>query len=144
MSGWKTHLTAGVAAGGVAALALNGLGLQSLAAAVLGALLPDADHHKTKAFKAVLVVIGATAFALAKTAFPNTIEGVGISLAVGLAAAAIAAWLKPAHRGVTHSLAFCAAFALALWLLTHSPSTVASGGIAFATHLVLDRELKAF
>ncbi len=142
--------------------------IQTLAIMLFAAAFPDIDHHNTKIFKTTLA---AAAFAFAAFAFltlQNTLPFPQLAIA-SLAAAVLAVitvrTLKPRHRGITHSIAAAFFFGAVAFFATGgtlplplSPEQQAKGiqGLlsnpqmqtalattaAYASHLVMDREIK--
>ncbi|MGC8850919.1 MAG: metal-dependent hydrolase [Candidatus Micrarchaeia archaeon] len=121
-------------------LALSFTGLSSawtpqlLAVVVLGALLPDVDHRKTKTFKAALLVVFIAVVFLLNNYF---------GLAHGIAGGAIAALafylLKPQHRGITHKWPAALAFFALVFAATLDKSMAFCGLAAYASHLIADK-----
>ena len=125
-------------------LAGEGFDLRAIAVIVVGALLPDVDHRKTKMFKSISLVVGVGAFFLAKPAMQQRLGGFngGIASAgVGLAAITLFWLFKPRHRGVTHSFVAAALYAALVWSLS-TPFLAFTGFLAYASHLAADKEFK--
>lgn len=118
------------------------LSAQVAAITVLGAILPDVDHAKSKAFKFFIAVTFATVFS---TAFGLLQEGLAAKIAYSaiLAATAcvIAYAVKPRHRGVVHSVAAACVFTAACLALGGFHVALA-GLTAFLSHLAADGKVK--
>jgi len=143
MARFWTHVAAGAAAFLCVNYCLYGaaLGANSavlLAAALLGAMIPDTDERHTRQFKLVVIVVAAIVFVYAYNATGANAPG---SVAWGLLAAIAAGFavliLKPRHRGVMHSLPAAAAFCVLVFLL-RGPDAAAAGLLGFLSHLLLD------
>jgi inner membrane protein len=141
------HLAIGLLAGLAVPAALGlPITLQSVAAAALGSLLPDADHHKTKMFKIVCLAIGIAASYLALSPFKQGLGQTNGSLAAfafGTAAALSYAAFKPRHRGITHTLLAAVIFGAALYFASGTAVAVA-GFTAYLSHLLADKQIKTF
>ena len=139
------HLLAGVLAGAVALVLLGEpFTLPAAAVIAMGALLPDADHHKTRMFQAVSLVIGIGAFFLSKPVMQQRFgefNGGIASLCIGLAGTALFRLLKPKHRGITHTV-FAAALYAAITCFLSTPQLALAGFAAYASHLVADGHVK--
>jgi len=146
------HLAGGV--GALVLLLLAGWNFSPalFAAVTLGAILPDADHSKSKLFGLVSGVVaglaGAVVFFLF---FNNGIENALVAAAVGGGfAVVLLALLKPRHRGIVHSFAAAAAYGIAVAALARGSGTPdwlglgAGAAAGFASHLLLDWEWKIF
>ncbi len=126
----------------------GGLLAQIAAVTVLGAALPDVDLPKTRQFRVVAAFVALAVFALARDFFVQRFpSATQLEAAVAGAVAAAAALgvvyaVKPRHRGVTHSFAALAVFALGVFALTQSPLVAGFAALAFATHLACDWEIK--
>lgn len=141
------HLLAGLTLGAaanyllVAASPLIGAGFASawsaplFAAIVLGALLPDIDHRKTKIFRvALLVLFIGVAFLVQK------VVGSWLWALVGGGIVAAGFFLlKPRHRGITHKWPAVIAYCALLFALTLDKGLALSGAVAYASHLLLDK-----
>ena len=116
-----------------------------LAVIIVGALAPDVDHHKAKAFKALTALLLAGGFYFAFEYLKTRIEfayALGASALIAGGIAAIAFVVKPRHRGITHSLLAVGLFIGLLFFLTNKHDTALIGGVAYLSHLVADGELK--
>ena len=143
----NAHLLIGLVAGLAAPVVLGlPLTVQCVAAAALGSLLPDADHHKTKAFRLASIAIGIAAFYLSLSPFKQRFgqfNGLLSAAGVGIAAGLAYALFKPRHRGITHTLLAAAVFGAALFLASGTAVAVA-GTAAYFSHLLADKQIKAF
>ena len=110
-------------------------GLPIFAAAILGALLPDVDHEKTKVFRFLLVAVGAAVFA---TVFSLKKDALFSALAA-LSSTALLFLAKPRHRGITHSAVAPFVYGGALFLLSRDATLALVGFAAYGSHLVADR-----
>lgn len=100
---------------------------------VLGALLPDIDHRKTRIFRAALfVVFVAVAFLL------NNYFGLVYGIAGGAVAALAFYLLKPRHRGITHKWPAALAFFALVFAATLDRGIALCGLAAYASHLAVD------
>ena len=115
---------------------------QAASIALIGGILPDVDHAKSKAFKLFLALFFGLVFslvfyflkegALTKTAY---------SALAALLACAIVFALKPRHRGITHSLLAASVFALAIYSYAGLLLGL-SAFLAYASHLASDGVVK--
>ncbi len=158
MKFWQ-HLVFAFAAALAAAYLLGAAGImkvfvnlnflaQIAAVTALGAALPDVDLPKTKQFRLVAAFVAVGAFVLGRefvaSRFPSVspLESVVGGIAIAFAALGAIYVAKPRHRGVTHSFAALAVFALAIFALTRSLPLCGFAGLAFLTHLAGDLEFK--
>jgi len=144
------HVAGGFAAFALLAWAGFGFSPALFAATMLGAVLPDADHEKSKLFRAikgtVAILAGATVFFifLKSNELPSALLAGVVS---GIAAGLLIRTVKPRHRGIMHSFAACFLYAAAVAATAGAlggewfgMGTGAAAG--FASHLVLDAEFK--
>ncbi|MFQ5405820.1 MAG: metal-dependent hydrolase [Candidatus Micrarchaeia archaeon] len=123
------------------------LSLTIFSAAALGSLLPDVDHKKSKVFKATLTITTISSSVLVYRVLEGKTEQTVATIAAVLAGVLTAItilFLKPSHRGVTHSFLAAAVFSMTLYLLATSVPVALVGFLSYASHLVLDAELKLF
>jgi membrane-bound metal-dependent hydrolase YbcI (DUF457 family) len=118
----------------------------------LSALAPDLDHDSSRGRKwldvafvclAAMIVFGSACGA--KPCVPG-FSSIGGMVVTFLAMAGVYflffRFLKPRHRGITHTLAACFAFALLVFFM--ADKTLALAGLAgYLSHLAADNELKA-
>ncbi|MBD3210386.1 hypothetical protein GF318_03320 [Candidatus Micrarchaeota archaeon] len=117
----------------------------------MAALVPDIDHHASKGKEILDLAFISVAFFLVY--FSNCGSGICIPNidAVSRMALIFFAFLgvyflffrffKPAHRGVTHTLAACAAFGILAFLFTGEKLGVA-GFLGYFSHLAADQHIK--
>lgn len=143
MARFWTHVAAGVAAFLCVNYYLHGaaLGANSavlLAAALLGAIIPDVDERHTRQFRLVVIVVAAIVFAYAYNATgANAMESVASGLLAAIVAGFAVLILKPRHRGVMHSLFAAAAFCVTVFFL-RGTEAAAAGLMGILSHLALD------
>ena len=148
---FKAHVLAGFAAFCLLMAAGAGFSPALLAVALLGAVLPDADHENSRQYFAIsgflVGACGAVVFFLAQGS-SGTANAIVAAGAAGAAAALLLPQIKPRHRGIMHSFAACLAYAglvaAVAWKTGVADWIVLGAGAAagFASHLVLDREFK--
>jgi membrane-bound metal-dependent hydrolase YbcI (DUF457 family) len=153
---WRSHALIGAVSAPILLFMLGTHGLIELAAvAAMGAfaaLVPDLDHQVSRGRQVLDACAIAAAFLIVY------MSGCGTSICIPtlsamksmavLSLALLGAYFvfftlfKPAHRGITHSLAACAAFAALAYFMFGT--TLALAGLAgYASHLAADREIKA-
>lgn len=111
-----------------------------LAAATLGAWLPDVDHQKTRIFHFALAAVFALAFSFTYLAAPLAFSArLFAATAVGLASALLLWLLKPRHRGITHHPLAAIVFGLLVFAVSQNLFTALNGFLAYGMHLVADR-----
>jgi hypothetical protein len=127
----------------------NALLLAQIAAVTaLGAALPDVDQPNTRQFKFVAAFLAVATFALARSfiaqRFPQlgAIEATVYALVAAVASLGLIYIAKPRHRGVTHSFAALAVFAIGIFAVTQNVALAGFAALAFFTHLVADAEFK--
>ncbi|MDD5340448.1 MAG: metal-dependent hydrolase [Candidatus ainarchaeum sp.] len=153
---WRSHALIGAVSAPVLLFILGTHGLVELAAvAVMGAfaaLVPDLDHQASKGRQVLDTCAIAAAFLVVY------MSGCGTSICIPtlsamqsmavLSLAMLGAYFvfftlfKPAHRGITHSLAACVAFATLAYFMFGTALAIA-GLIGYASHLLADKEIKA-
>jgi membrane-bound metal-dependent hydrolase YbcI (DUF457 family) len=117
----------------------------------LAALVPDLDHDTSKGRRILDAAVIAAAFLV------TYVSGCGLvvcipslhsiaSMAVTTLAVLGAYFVfftlfKPAHRGITHSLAACAVFGALSYFIFGLTFGIA-GLVGYASHLVADNEMK--
>ncbi len=138
---WYQHLIVSLLSAHLANFALGQPWTGALfAAAALGALLPDVDHHKTRIFHFALAGIFALAFAFVYVSLSVTLSAkLFAATAIGLAAA-LALWLlKPGHRGITHHPVAALAFGVLVFIVSQNGFAALNGFVAYGAHLVADK-----
>jgi len=151
---WRSHVLIGALLG-FATFLIMGEGLLSLLIltvfAALSALAPDLDHESSKGRQLLDVVFVILACMTiygsacgAKICLPD-FKDAGSMVVTFLALAGayflFFRFLKPRHRGITHTFAACFAFAILLYFMTGKEMALA-GLIGYASHLIADNELK--
>jgi len=151
---WRSHVIVGLAFGAIVFFLL-GAGLFELllvtAFAGLSALVPDLDHDASKGRQWLdLAFIGFAAMTVygsgcgTKICLPE-ISTLGTMLITFLAMAGIYflffKFCKPKHRGITHTLAATAVFAILLYFIVGKTLALA-GLVGYFSHLVADQHIK--
>ncbi|NUN11729.1 metal-dependent hydrolase [Candidatus Micrarchaeota archaeon] len=154
------HVLVSIIACELVALAL-GLGLLNpivFAIALLGGLAPDLDHDKSKIYRYASVGVFFILFWFVFNYFQSinfvltfnesVFSGLGLHLLAGFFVSSLLVFsirfVKPRHRGMTHSVVFALLFALIVGFLTSSISFGLVGFVAYSSHLVADGVLKLF
>lgn len=111
-----------------------------LAAAVLGAWLPDVDHQKTRIFHFALSAVFALAFSFVflTVSLPFSAK-VFAATAIGLASALLLWLLKPRHRGITHHPFAAIVFGILVFAVSQNGFAALNGFVAYGAHLAADR-----
>jgi inner membrane protein len=150
---WPEHMLLGALFGLIVAFALGSGTIQAIiiiGVASLSSLVPDIDHDSSKVRKAadVAVPIGAFAFSIASTCandffciFPNLMEILILGLAITGLYMIVLTFLRPKHRGITHTLFSAAIFGLILYLFSGFPFALA-GFAGYSSHLFGDKHIK--
>lgn len=99
-----------------------------------GALLPDADERKTKAFKLLLLL----SFVVSAFISFKIIQNTAIAIIVGAIASLTLFLLKPRHRGITHSLPAALAYAAIILFSTKSTGLALLALASYSSHLIAD------
>ena len=138
---WYQHLIVSLLAAHLVNVALGQPWTGALlAAAVLGAWLPDVDHQKTRIFHFALAVVFALVFAFAYLSIDATHSvKVFSATAIGLASALALFLLKPRHRGITHHPVAALIFGALVFLASQNAFAALNGCIAYGAHLAADR-----
>jgi len=50
-------------------------------------------------------------------------------------------YMKPRHRGITHTLIIAGAYGVAIWFFSN-PNLGIAAGLGYLSHLVADRQIK--
>jgi membrane-bound metal-dependent hydrolase YbcI (DUF457 family) len=152
---WRSHALIGAVSAPLVLFLLGTHGLIALGAGALmgalAALAPDLDHSLSKGRQILDLCVIIAAVLLAY------LSGCGNSVCIpALAAlqsmmitvlALLGAYFllftlfKPRHRGITHSLAACAAFGVLAYLVFGLNLAIA-GLVGYASHLLADNEIK--
>ncbi len=152
---WRSHALIGAVSAPVLLFMLGTQGIVALAAAAvmgaLAALVPDLDHQASKGRQVL------DFSAIAAAGLVSYMSGCGsgaciptlqamqsmalTSLALLGAYFVFFTLFKPAHRGITHSLAACAAFG-ALGYFLFGANLAIAGLAGYASHLAADQEIK--
>ncbi len=154
---WRTHILVGFVLG----TAIFGIfwiqpviSIFALAfLAGISALLPDLDHDMSKGRSILNKLVPFAAFAAVSTNTCSTIECffnapkitniVLISAALVGVYALFFTFLKPKHRGITHTVLFAALYGAVLYVL--ADATVAGAGfVGYFSHLLVDRHVRFF
>lgn len=117
----------------------------------VSALLPDLDHEMSKGRKVLNHLVPFVALIVVSThtcdslACLLSLEKLGFILLLSLALIGIYTifftYLKPKHRGITHSLLFSFLYGAVLYLIAGVALALA-GFIGYASHLLSDKRLK--
>jgi inner membrane protein len=143
---WKAHIAIGAIlclAMAVFALHISDilLLLQLAAFAGLSALVPDLDHamSKGKQILDIAVIIGAGILFISNMG--NLQHAILLSLAVAGAYFVLFTFLKPRHRGITHSVIFSIIYGAMIYFIMGVNLAIA-GFLGYFSHLLADREIK--
>ncbi len=150
---WRPHFTIGAFAAAIVALILQQDIFVIFLAGIIGgisALAPDIDHDSSKIRKAadITVPIFGVFFALSYSCYADSScildnwRSIIISaLAITGLYTIIITYLKPKHRGITHTAAFALLFFMLLF--TVSNFNFAMFGVAgYASHLAADKHFR--
>lgn len=152
---WRPHFTIGAFAGAIVALILEFDIFVIFLAGIIGglsALAPDIDHDSSKIRKAadITVPIFGFFFSLSSSCYANVDCIMGSWRTIVISALAITGlytivitYLKPKHRGITHTILFALVFFALLY--TVSNFAFALFGLAgYVSHLVADKHIRLF
>ena len=115
---------------------------QAASIALIGGILPDVDHAKSKAFKLFLALFFGLVFSLCFYFLKqDALTKAAFSALAALLACGIVFVLKPRHRGITHSLLAAAVFALAVYFYAGLLLGL-SAFLAYGSHLASDGVVK--
>jgi len=138
---WPAHVLFGLVAGGIAAYFLN-LDYFLVVFAVLGALAPDIDHDSSKIRKIIDWSFPILAFFMAYSYFKKLDESVFVyALAIIGVYHIIITYLKPKHRGITHTFIFAFLISAIVWFIFSLGAGVLFF-IGYISHLVADAQAK--
>lgn len=152
---WRSHALIGAVSAPLLLFILGAHGIVELAAAALmgalAALVPDLDHQASKgrqildasaiAAACLVVYMSGCGTAICIPSLHSLQSMAVVSLAMLGAYFVFFTLFKPAHRGITHSLAACVAFGVLSYFLFGMVLAVA-GLVGYLSHLVADREVK--
>lgn len=149
---WSAHFFIGIVAGCLVAFLSNAdiaSSIQYIIICAFSALVPDIDHQDSKIRQ--IGNYAALAFALLFSIFLNCgavscifhswLGIIVLSLAIFGAYQLFVVFFMPSHRGVVHSLAAAAAYAILLLLLAGAQFAL-FGLAGYISHLLADREVK--
>ncbi|MCI0503282.1 metal-dependent hydrolase [Candidatus Micrarchaeota archaeon] len=151
---WRSHILIGAILGLAAALLLGEELFPIIiitAFSGLCALAPDLDHDSSKGRQWLDVAFVGIAFMAVYGSACGAdvcVPGLGSAGSMAVTFLAMAGayflffrFLKPRHRGITHTLVACFGFGVLLYLLAGSMLALA-GLVGYASHLIADNELK--
>lgn len=120
----------------------------------VSALIPDLDHDMGKArqilnklvplillFVVYIHVCGSSAVCFSDFAKLRSVVAISLAL-VGLYFV-LFTYLKPKHRGITHSIAFALVYAVVVFIGLNEQLAIA-GLVGYLLHLLTDNEIKLF
>lgn len=150
---WRPHFAIGALTAAVLALILhNDIFVIFLASVVggLSALAPDIDHDSSKIRKAaditvpifgIFFALSATCYADATCVIDNFRTIIISALAITGLYTIVITYMKPKHRGITHTIVFAGIFFVLLFLI--SSFQFALFGLAgYASHLLADKHIR--
>ena len=152
---WRPHFTIGAFAGALMALILQFDIFVIFLAAVIGgisALAPDIDHDSSKIRKAadITVPIFGFFFSLSSSCYADTVCIMGNWRSIVISALAITGlytivitYLKPKHRGMTHTILFALIYFFLLYTISNTEFAL-FGFAGYASHLVADKHIRLF
>ncbi len=152
---WKQHIIVGLIFGLLLSFFIRVDVLQAIILIVfsgLCALIPDLDHQMSKGRE--ILDKGVPLVALIFSIYSTCIGGIECvanvekitnivksTLLISGFYFVVITYLKPKHRGITHTLLICAAFGV-LTYLTVGEKFAFFGSVGYLSHLVADREIK--
>jgi len=151
---WRSHAFIGAVLG-LAVFLILGQDIFALmmltAFSALSALVPDLDHDSSKGRQWLDVAFVGFAFMTVYGSACGTgiclpaLNGFGAMIVTFLAMAGVYflffRFLKPRHRGITHTLMACFAFGVILYFMTGRMLALA-GVVGYASHLIADQHIK--
>lgn len=151
---WRSHIFIGAILG-LAVFLILGQDIVSLimltSFSALGALVPDLDHDSAKGRQWLDIAFIGFAFLTVYGSACGTglclpaISATGTMVVTFLAMAGVYflffRFLKPKHRGITHTLAACFLFAILLYFMAGRMLALA-GFVGYASHLLADQHIK--
>jgi len=150
---WRPHFVIGALAAALLALVLQSDIFVIFLASIVGglsALAPDIDHDSSKIRQAadITVPVFGVFFALSSTCYADfqciasdwrTI--IISALAITGLYTIVITYLKPRHRGITHTLVFAAVYFALLYAVANL-SFALFGLAGYVSHLLADRHVK--
>lgn len=139
---WPAHVLFGLAAGVIFAYFFN-IDYFLVVFAVLGALAPDIDHDSSKIRKIIDWSFPVLAFFMSYSYFRIINEMVFVyALALIGVYHTVITYLKPKHRGITHTLVFAFIISAIVYFMFSLNAGILFF-IGYASHLLADLKLKA-
>lgn len=140
---WASHVLFGLIAGGIAAYFFN-FDYFLVVFSVLGALAPDIDHDSSKIRKIIDFSFPPLALAMVYSYFRTINETVIVyTLALIGIYHIVITYLKPKHRGITHTFAFAFLISAIIYLLFSLNAGILFF-IGYASHLAADLKITLF
>jgi membrane-bound metal-dependent hydrolase YbcI (DUF457 family) len=138
---WPAHVFLGLIAGGIAAYFLN-IDYFLVLFSVLGALAPDIDHDSSRIRKIIDWSFPILALAMVYSYF-KTINEMLLIYALALIGVyhIIITYLKPKHRGITHTFIFAFIISAVVYFLFSFNAAILFF-IGYASHLLADMQIK--
>jgi inner membrane protein len=118
------------------------LSLPLILFAGLSSLVPDLDHDMSKGRRIVNYAVLGSAIGISYVANVSLEQKAILFFAILGAYFFIFAFIKPRHRGIVHSLAFCVLYFVLVYLLLASLNFAIAGFVGYFSHLLADKELK--
>ncbi len=106
----------------------------------LFALIPDLDHELSKSRKILDKLVPTISFVLGYIYFNNILNSIYLTILVSGIYFIFFAFLKPKHRGITHSILFLLVCFAIIYFFNNFLGIVFF--IGYLSHLLLDRTLK--
>ena len=150
---WRPHFTIGAFAGAILALILQYDIFVIFLAGIIGgisALAPDIDHDSSKIRKTadITVPIFGVFFALSASCYADITCIIGDWKSIVISALAITGlytivitYLKPKHRGITHTVLFALIYFCLLYTVANF-SFALFGFAGYASHLLADKHVR--
>jgi membrane-bound metal-dependent hydrolase YbcI (DUF457 family) len=152
---WRSHVIAGLVLTVIALLAFGITEISSLvilgAIGGLSALVPDLDHESSRGRKLLDVAFIGFAFLTALTSgcgssiclpdFGQLSDMVVVFFAIAGMYFVFFTFLKPNHRGITHTIAATVVFSMLLFIAAGRETAIA-GFCGYFSHMIADRHIK--